>query len=95
MARFPAANRKLPDLLAANPVSYARIGRLSTAEALSAALYIMGFPSQSRELLSPFRWGRTFFDLNGEILPRYAKARSEHSVAKIELDFGLERLNGA
>lgn len=90
MTRFRGSNRKLPGLMAANPVNYARIGSLSTAEALSAALYIVGFPSHARQLLSTFRWGRTFFDLNGELLERYARARSEQSVARIELDFGLE-----
>lgn len=90
MTRFRGANRKLPALLAANPVNYARIGTLSTAEALSAALYIMGFQSRAREILSPFSWGRTFYDLNGELLAKYARARSEKSIAKIEVDFGLE-----
>lgn len=90
MTRFRGANRKLPSLMAANPVNYARIGSLSTAEALSAALYITGFPLRARQLLSEFRWGGTFFDLNGQLLERYARARSEQSIARIELDFGLE-----
>lgn len=91
MRRFRGANRKLPSLLAANPVNYARIGRLSTAEALSAALFIMGFRSRARELLSPFSWGRTFFDLNGQLLRKYAQARNEGNIARIELDFDLEK----
>lgn len=90
MTHFPGANRKLPALMAANPVNYAKIGRLSTAEALSAALHIMGFKSQARELLSPFGWGDTFFDLNNELLGRYARVSSEESVVKVELDYGLE-----
>ena len=90
MTQFPGTNRKLPGLMAANPVSYARIGRLSTAEALSAALHIMGFKSQARELLSPFGWSQTFFDLNAELLRRYARANSERSIVKIEMDYGLE-----
>jgi len=93
MRRFRGANRKLPHLLAANPVNYARIGRLSTAEALSAALYIVGFKTHAKKLLSPFRWGETFFELNRELLDRYAKSRSEEDVARIMLDFGLETAN--
>ena len=93
MTQFPGANRKLPPLMAANPVNYAKIGRLSTAEALSAALHIMGFKSQARELLSPFGWGDTFFDLNKELLSRYARVSSEESIVKIELDYGLEEAN--
>jgi len=79
--------------MAANPVNYAKIGRLSTVEALSAALHIMGFRSQARELLSPFGWGDAFFDLNGELLSRYARVNSEESIVKIELDYGLEKAN--
>jgi pre-rRNA-processing protein TSR3 len=90
MTRFRGSNRKLPSLMAANPTNYARIGSLSTAEALAAALYVVGFPSRARQLLSIFSWGGTFFDLNGELLERYSRAKSEQTVAKIELDFGLE-----
>jgi len=90
MTQFPGTSRKLPALMAANPVNYARIGRLSTVEALSAALHIMGFRSQARELLSLFGWGETFFDLNEELLRRYVRAGSEESVVKVELDYGLE-----
>jgi pre-rRNA-processing protein TSR3 len=90
MTQFPGTNRKLPALMAANPVNYARIGRLSTAEALTAALHIMGFRSQARELLSPFRWCETFFDLNKELLGRYSRASSEEGIVKVELEYGLE-----
>lgn len=90
MTRFRGMNRKLPYLLAANPVNYARVGRLSTAEALSAALFIMGFRSRAREILAPFGWGETFFDLNGEPLRRYARAASEVDIVKIGFDLGLQ-----
>jgi len=91
MTQFPGTNRKLPALMAANPVNYARIGKLSTAEALCAALHIMGFTSQARELLSPFRWHDTFFDLNKELLREYARAQNEGSVVRIEMEYGLEK----
>jgi pre-rRNA-processing protein TSR3 len=90
MTQFPGTNRKLPALMAANPVNYARIGKLSTAEALSAALHIMGFRSQARELLSPFGWCETFFDLNKELLTRYTRVRSEEGIVQVELEYGLE-----
>ena len=91
MTQFPGTNRKLPALMAANPVNYARIGRLSTAEALSGALHIMGFRSQAIEVLSPFGWGETFFDLNKELLGRYARVSSEEGIVKVELEYGLEK----
>jgi pre-rRNA-processing protein TSR3 len=91
MTQFPGTNRKLPALMAANPVNYARIGRLSTAEALSAALHIIGFRSQAREVLSPFGWCETFFDLNKELLGRYARVSSEEGIVKVEMEYGLEK----
>jgi pre-rRNA-processing protein TSR3 len=91
MTQFPGMNRKLPALMAANPVNYARIGKLSTAEALCAALHIMGFTSQARELLSPFGWRDTFFNLNKELLREYARAEDERSIVKIEMEYGLEK----
>ena len=90
MKRFRGANRKLPHLLAANPVNYARVGKLSTAEALSAALYIAGFRSHAERLLSPFSWAETFFRLNREILRAYANAQTDEDIATAILDFGLE-----
>jgi len=90
MTRFRGTSRKLPGLLAANPVNYAKIGKLSTAEALSAALYIIGFRTRSKELLDPFGWGKSFFDLNENLLRSYAQARNELSIVQIALDFGLE-----
>lgn len=34
--------RRLPAMLAANPTSYAKLGKLSSAEALAGALHILG-----------------------------------------------------
>lgn len=93
MKRFRGANRKLPHLLAANPVNYARVGKLSTAEALSAALYIVGFRSHAKRLLSPFSWAETFFKLNHEILRAYANARIDQDIATTILNFGLENVD--
>jgi pre-rRNA-processing protein TSR3 len=56
--------RKLPHLLAANAVNYGKWDRLSSAEALAASLYLVGFKSQARELLSKFSWGEAFWEIN-------------------------------
>ena len=55
---FPTS-RRLPHLLAANPVNYGRWDRLSSAEAVAAALYIAGFQKEGREMLTNFLTGRT------------------------------------
>lgn len=80
-------NRKLPALLAGNPTNYAKLGMLSTVEAISAALYIMGYKSKSNDILNKFRWGHTFMDLNLEILEDYSKAPDEDALKVIEREY--------
>src|SRR5271157_263207 len=52
------------DFLAANATNYAMPGKLSSVEALSAALIITGFFDEAEYLLSKFTWGHTFLELN-------------------------------
>jgi pre-rRNA-processing protein TSR3 len=67
-------NRRLPLLLAGNPTNYSSRGKLSTAEALAAALIITGFNREAEQLLDIFSWGHTFLTLNKEPLSDYAQA---------------------
>ncbi len=72
--RIPGENRKLPTLLAGNPTNYATPQKLSTAEALAAALYITGFYPEAKQILALFKWGNTFLSLNQEPLDAYAES---------------------
>ena len=80
-------NRKLPALLAGNPTNYAKLGMLSTVEAISAALYILNYKEMSREILNKFKWGHTFLDLNSEILEEYSNAQGQDEIITIEKDY--------
>lgn len=71
---IPGENRQLPALLAGNPTNYGVLGKLSTAEALAAALYITGFAEEAKRVLSIFKWGDTFLSLNQEPLEAYARS---------------------
>ncbi len=80
-------SRRLPILLAANPINYGKPYRLSTAEAFAAALFIIGFREQARKIMSKFKWGENFFILNKEPLQAYAMADSPEKVREEEEDF--------
>ncbi len=84
--RIPGMPRRLPALLAGNPTNYAVLGKLSTAEALAAALFITGFTTQADKILSLFRWGATFLALNKDPLEAYAKA-SLSDLPSLEAEF--------
>ncbi|MBD60762.1 MAG: hypothetical protein CMB03_02705 [Euryarchaeota archaeon] len=79
--------RILPSLLAANPVSWGKIGRLSSVEALAASLAILGHFKQARGILSPFPFGEQFLELNKEPLESYANAESREELIELQRDF--------
>lgn len=62
--RLKGAHRRLPRLIAVNPVNFGNPHILSTAEALAASLYILGFTSQAQKIMSIFKWGPHFFEIN-------------------------------
>jgi len=87
--RFDGIKRKLPPLLAGNPINYSKLNKLTTVEALSASLYILGFNEQSLELLDKFKWGHTFYELNKNLLDEYSKLENESQIDLILKDYGL------
>ena len=78
-------------LLAGNPTNYGIAGRLSTAEALAAALILTGFRKPAGVILSLFKWGETFLSLNKDPLEMYSAARSSELSVLEEEFFGSHR----
>lgn len=76
--------RRLPWLRAGNPQHYARVGELNTAEALAAALYVIGAAAQADRLLDATGAGRSFPDLNSLLLREYAAAADATAVRAVE-----------
>jgi pre-rRNA-processing protein TSR3 len=89
--KFIGVKRKLPPLLAGNPVNYSKLNKLTTAEAISASLFILGFKQDSLDLLDKFKWGHTFYELNQNLLEEYSKLKSENQVDEILREYGLSK----
>jgi pre-rRNA-processing protein TSR3 len=80
-------SRCLPYLIAGNPVNFGNPTKLSTVEALAAALYIADFKDEAHQLLSIFKWGHTFLELNKERLESYASAKDSGAVVELQKNF--------
>jgi len=80
-------SRALPYLIAANPVNYGTPTKLSTVEALAAALYIAGLSDEAQMILSKFKWGPEFLRLNQRFLDAYSRAKNSEEVVKLQNEF--------
>lgn len=80
-------HRALPFLLAANPVNYGRPFKLSGAEALAAALYILGQRERAEQILAKFKWGLGFLELNRAPLEDYSRAKDSKEVIEIQGEY--------
>ena len=87
--KFNGIKRKLPPLLAGNPVNYSKLNKLTTVEALSASLFILGFNEQALSLLDKFKWGHTFYSLNQNLLKEYSQINNEEDIDVILKDYSL------
>lgn len=77
----------MPFLIAGNPTNFGKPTKLSTVEALAAALHIAGFKEEAADLLSIFKWGHTFLELNMERLDGYANADNSSEVVELQKHF--------
>ena len=87
--KYSRVDRRLPRLLAGNPTNYSKLGKLSSAEAVAAALYILGNKRIAHDIMNKFKWGHTFFDLNSEPLEEYSRASSPEEISDIEDSYFL------
>jgi pre-rRNA-processing protein TSR3 len=79
--------RRLPAMLASNPTNYAKLGKLSSAEALAGALYILGEKKLAEEIMDKFKWGHTFLELNSNLLEDYSVAEAEEQIVQLEKEY--------
>jgi pre-rRNA-processing protein TSR3 len=76
--------RSLPYLLAANPINTYKPIKLSTAEAVAAAVYILGMKDIAEDIMSIFKWGPSFLTLNREWLDAYANCSTSGEVVEVQ-----------
>ena len=89
LAKFPRLragmqHRALPFMIAANPTNFGKAQKLSSAEALAAATYILGDKARAEQLMNRFKWGPTFIDINRERLDEYAAAATSGEVVSAQ-----------
>lgn len=77
-------HRRLPLLIPGNPVSYGKLGRLSSLEALAATLIIISHEELARRILSLYKWGATFLELNRNLFDVYSRSKGEKDIREIE-----------
>ncbi|KHN78412.1 Ribosome biogenesis protein TSR3 -like protein [Toxocara canis] len=86
-----ADQRLLPYLVAANPVNFGKPCQLSCAEALAAGLHIIGETNAAKLVMSKFKWGPTFLNLNRELLDLYEACETRAEVIDVQNAY-LERI---
>lgn len=89
---FPALlgktkSRALPFLVAANPVNWGKPLRLTTAEAIGAALHIVGETRLARDVLSAVPFGDNFLELNRNPLEDYARCETSAQVVAAQMAY--------
>ena len=86
-------HRKLPFLIAANPINYGKAYKLSSAEALAAALAIVGFQHEAEMLSVKFSWHDEFWRLNTELISAYVQCNSSRDVISVQDIFLSEKIS--
>jgi pre-rRNA-processing protein TSR3 len=80
-------HRKLPFLVAANPINYGKAYKLSSAEALAASLAIAGFTEEAKQLTEKFSWDDEFWKLNQDMIDAYSQCSNSKQVEEAQNTF--------
>ena len=80
----PQHDRLLPWLVAANTVNYGKPCKLNCAEAIAAALYIVGEKDLAYNIMDSFSYKEAFFDINRDLLDLYAQCKNSAEVVQVQ-----------
>ena len=89
--KFSGVHRKLPPLLAGNPINYSKLDKLTSVEAIAGSLIILGQKNLGLQLLDKFKWGHTFFELNKNLLNDYSQIDSNEQISTILKEYNILR----
>ncbi len=81
--------RKLPVLMAGNPVNFGKFNKLSSVEAVVGALFITGHIDQAKGMIGKFTWGHTFIELNMELFKSYSACQTMEDIENVYLEFDI------
>ncbi|MFX0013476.1 MAG: DUF367 family protein [Promethearchaeota archaeon] len=79
--------RRLPHLIAANPINYGKPSKLTSVEALVAAFYLLRIEKIAKELISIFSWGNQFLALNSNLLKEYSQCSNMEELKRKESEY--------
>jgi pre-rRNA-processing protein TSR3 len=74
-------------MVAVNPVNYGKAYKLSCAESVAATLFLAGFYKEADNILSRFKWGKSFFDVNRELFDNYKHCSNSEELKKFESEY--------
>jgi pre-rRNA-processing protein TSR3 len=89
--QFSGIHRKLPPLLAGNPINYSKLDKLTSVEAIAGSLIILGQKNFGLKLLDKFKWGHTFFELNENLLDDYSRIDSNEQISAILKEYNISK----
>jgi pre-rRNA-processing protein TSR3 len=84
--------RLLPHVVAVNPVNYGKAYKLSCVEAVSATLFLAGLYKEADFLLSHFKWGKSFFKVNEDVMSLYKECKNSQELKQVETDYINEQI---
>jgi pre-rRNA-processing protein TSR3 len=76
--------RLMPYLVAVNPVNYGKAHKLTCVEAIGASLFLAGFYQETDYLMSHFKWGSSFLEVNSELFGMYKSCNNGAEMKAIE-----------
>jgi pre-rRNA-processing protein TSR3 len=74
-------------MTAVNPVNYGKPYKLSCVEAIAATLFLGGYYHEADFLLSHFKWGLSFLEVNKELFDGYKNCNKPNELIEFQDEY--------